>query len=120
MLCHGGCLSDDALEHHGECLTAVDRRVGRPFEDGAHLIPDGFPLGTLTLQVEFGEDAFEPVDQFGMALKPWIGATLVKKGFDLIHNVLRGVPFRRLFQLEEKRPTYIARLFWPWMVPRKD
>src|ERR1700733_921158 len=37
-------LSDDALEHHGEGLTPVDRRIGRPFEDRANLIPDRFPL----------------------------------------------------------------------------
>jgi hypothetical protein len=86
--CHTGCLSDDALEHRGEGLTPVDRRVVRPFEDRANLIPDGFPLGTLTIQIEFGQDAFEPVDQFGMALKPWIGTTLVKKGLDLVHRAL--------------------------------
>jgi hypothetical protein len=33
----------------------------------------------------------------GMALKPWIGATLVEKGFDLVHHVLRGVPLGRRF-----------------------
>jgi hypothetical protein len=27
---------------------------------------------------------------------------------------------RRPFQLENKRPTCIARLFQPWMVPHKD
>jgi hypothetical protein len=27
---------------------------------------------------------------------------------------------RRPFQLEKKRQTCIARLFWPWWVPRKD
>jgi hypothetical protein len=27
-----------------------------------------------------------------MALKPWIGATFVKKGFDLVHRILRGAP----------------------------
>jgi hypothetical protein len=54
-------LSDDALEHHGECLTAVHRRVGRPLEDRANLIPDGVPLGTLAIQIEFGQDALDPV-----------------------------------------------------------
>jgi hypothetical protein len=84
-------LSDDALEHRGECLTAIDRRVGRPFEDHANLIPDGFPLGTFTVQIELGQDAFEPVDQFGVALKPRIGTTLVKEGFDLVHRALPTV-----------------------------
>jgi hypothetical protein len=39
-------------------------------------------------QVEFGQHAFEPVNQFGMALKPRIGAALVNKGFDLVHGLL--------------------------------
>jgi hypothetical protein len=51
--CHGACLSEDTLEHHGEGLTPVDRRVGRPFEDRANLILDGFPLGAFALQIEF-------------------------------------------------------------------
>jgi hypothetical protein len=80
-------LSDDALEHRGERLTPVDRRVARPFEHRANLIPDGFPLRTLTVQIEFCQHAFEPVDQFGMALKPWIGPTFVKEGFYLVHQV---------------------------------
>jgi hypothetical protein len=56
------------------------------------LIPDGFPLGVLTGEVEFGQHAFEPVYHFGMALKPRIGAALVKKGFDLFHRALTIAP----------------------------
>jgi hypothetical protein len=56
-------------------LTPVDGRVACPLEDRANLIPNGFPLGALTLQIEFGQQAFEAVDQFGTALKPWIGTT---------------------------------------------
>jgi hypothetical protein len=38
-------LSLDELEHLGECLTPVDRRVGCPHEDGVKLIPaDGKPF----------------------------------------------------------------------------
>src|ERR1700729_4627139 len=89
--CHAGCLADDALEHLGECLTTVDGRIACPFEDSESLIPDGFPFGTLTIQIKFGQDAFEPVDHFGMALKPWIGPTLVQKGFDFVHCAFAGV-----------------------------
>jgi hypothetical protein len=81
----------DVLEHHGECLTPVDGRVGEPFEDRVNLVPDGLPFGALARQVEFGQHAFEPVDHFGMALKPRIGATLVKKGLDLVHRALPTV-----------------------------
>jgi hypothetical protein len=35
---------------------------------------------------------FEPVDHIEMALKPWIGTTFVKKGFDLIHRASTSVP----------------------------
>ena len=45
----------DVLEHHGERLTPVNRRVGCPFEDRVNLIPDGLPLGTLASQVEVGQ-----------------------------------------------------------------
>jgi hypothetical protein len=86
-------LSLDALEHLGECVTTVDGRIACPFEDSASLIPDGFPFGTLTIQIKFGKDAFEPVDYFGMALKPWIGPTLVQKGFDFVHRAFTGVSF---------------------------
>src|SRR5262249_16864656 len=82
----------DALEHHGERLTSVDRRLGFPFENGADLVPNNLPLGTLALQVEIVQHPFELINQFGMALKPCIGATLIEKGFDLVH---RGrVPLR--------------------------
>jgi hypothetical protein len=50
------------------------------------LIPDGLPFWVFARQVEFGQDAFEPVDDFGMALKPRIDTTFVKKGFDLVHR----------------------------------
>jgi len=50
------------------------------------LVPDGFPFGALTIQIEFGQDTFEPVDDFGMALKPRVDTTFVKKGFDLVHR----------------------------------
>jgi hypothetical protein len=40
-----------------------------------HLIPDGLPFRALTGEVELGQHAFEPVDHFGMAVKPWIGMT---------------------------------------------
>ena len=81
----------DVLEHHGERLTPVDGRVGEPFEDGVNLDPNGLPFGALASQVEFGEHAFEPVDYFGMVLKPRVGATLVKKGLDLVHRTLPTV-----------------------------
>ena len=35
--------------------------------------------------------AFEPIDHFEMALKRWIGATLVDKGIDLVHRALPTV-----------------------------
>ena len=69
-------LTLDGLEHLGERLTPVDGRVGCPHEDVAELIPDRLPFWVVARQVEFGEHAFEPVDQFGMALKPRISATL--------------------------------------------
>src|ERR1700759_111039 len=75
----------DALEHHGERLTPVDGRVGEPFEDRVNLVPDGLPFGALARQVEFGQHVFEAVDHLGMALKPWIPATLLNEGFDLVH-----------------------------------
>jgi hypothetical protein len=84
-------LSFDALEHHSEVLTAVDRRSGCPSEDRVNLIPDGLPFGALTSEVEFGQHAFEPVDHFGMVFKPRIGATFVKEGFDLIHRASTSV-----------------------------
>jgi hypothetical protein len=65
-------LSLDALEHRGECPTPINRRVGCPREDGVKLIPDGLPFGAFASQIEFRQHAFEPVDHFGMALKPWI------------------------------------------------
>jgi hypothetical protein len=37
-------LSFDALEHHGEVLTPVDRRSGCPSKDRVNLIPDGLPF----------------------------------------------------------------------------
>jgi hypothetical protein len=83
-------LSFDAVEHHGEVLTPVDRRVGCPSKDRVNLIPDGLPLGALTSEVEFGQHAFEPIDHFRAALKPWISATLFKKGFNLVHHALPG------------------------------
>jgi hypothetical protein len=52
--CHRSCLSVDALEHHSEGLTPVDRGVGCPFEGGANLIPDGLPLLAMAAQMEFG------------------------------------------------------------------
>jgi hypothetical protein len=61
----------DILKHHGERLTPVDGRVGEPFEDRVNLVPDGLPFGAFASQVEFGQHAFEPIDNFGMALKPW-------------------------------------------------
>jgi hypothetical protein len=57
-----------------------------------NLIPDGLPFGALAGEGEFGQHAFEPVDHLGMALKPWIGTTFVKKGFDLIHRASTSVP----------------------------
>jgi hypothetical protein len=50
-------LSLDALEHLGECLTPVDRRVGCPHEDCVKLIPDGLPCWVFAGQVEFGQNA---------------------------------------------------------------
>jgi hypothetical protein len=67
----------DVLEHHGERLTPVDGRVGEPFEDRVNLVPDGLPFGALARQEEFGQHAFEPVDYFGMVLKPRVGTTFV-------------------------------------------
>jgi hypothetical protein len=90
--CHSSCLSVNALGHHSEGLTPVDRRIGCPIQDRLNLIPDGPPFGALTSEVEFGQHAFEPVDHLGMALKPWIGTTFVKKGFDLIHRVFTSGP----------------------------
>jgi hypothetical protein len=71
--------------------TPVDRRVGCPSKDRVNLIPDGLPLGALTSEVEFGQHAFEPIDHFRAALKPWISATLFKKGFNLVHHALPAV-----------------------------
>jgi hypothetical protein len=65
-------LSFDALEHHGEVLTPVDRRSGCPSKDRVNLIPDGLPFEAFACQVEFGRHAFEPIDHFRAALKPWI------------------------------------------------
>jgi hypothetical protein len=90
--CHSSCLSIDALERHGESLTPLDRRVGFSFKDSVNLIPDGLPFRALTGEVEFGQHAFELVEHLGMAMKPWIGTTFVKKGFDLIHRVSASVP----------------------------
>jgi hypothetical protein len=50
------------------------------------LIPNGLPFEAFARQVEFGQNAFEPVDHFGMALKPCIRATPLKEGFDLVHR----------------------------------
>jgi hypothetical protein len=58
---------NDALEHHGERLTPIGRCVGSPFEHRVNLDPDGLPFGTLASQIELGQHAFEPVDQFRMA-----------------------------------------------------
>jgi hypothetical protein len=79
-------LSLGALEHLGACLTTINGRDRCPDEDGAKLISDGLPVRVFAGQVEFGQHAFEPADQFGIALKPWIGAALVKKGLDLVHR----------------------------------
>jgi hypothetical protein len=81
-------LTDDTLEHRGQRLAPIERRVECPFENRANLIPDSFPFGALTIQIEFGQDGFDPVNQFGVALKPWIGTTLIKKGFNLVHRAL--------------------------------
>jgi hypothetical protein len=56
------------------------------------LIPDGLPFWALTGQVELGQHAFEPVDHFGMAVKPWIGTTFVEEGFDFIHRASTSAP----------------------------
>jgi hypothetical protein len=80
----------DALEHHGERLAPVDRRFSEPFEDRVNLVPDGLPFRTFPGQVEIGQHAFEPVDHFGMALKPGIGAALVKEGLDFVHRYQRS------------------------------
>ena len=82
----------DVLEHHGERLTPVDGRVGEPFEDRVNLVPDGLPFGTLARQIEFGQYAFEPIDHFGMALKPWIPAALFNECFDLVHRAFTSGP----------------------------
>jgi hypothetical protein len=89
-------LSLDALEHRGESLTPVNRRVGCPSEDGVKLIPDGLPFGALARQVEFGQHAFESVDHLGVALKPWIGATFVQEGFNFVHryDTTQALPIR--------------------------
>jgi hypothetical protein len=81
----------DVPEHHGERLTPVDRRFAEPFEDRMNLVPDGLPFGTFAGQVEIGQHAFESVDHLGMALKSRVGATLVKKGLDLVHRALPTV-----------------------------
>jgi hypothetical protein len=57
-----------------------------PSKDYLKLLPDGLPFGAFAGEIELGQHAFEPVDHFGVALKPLIGATLVKKGFDLVHR----------------------------------
>jgi hypothetical protein len=77
----------DVLEHRCECLTALDGCFGKPFRDRVNLVPEGLPFGALASQVEIGEHAFEPIDHFGMVLKPRVGATLVNKGFDLVHSL---------------------------------
>jgi hypothetical protein len=63
-------------------------------QDRLNSIPDGLPFGAIACQVEFRQHAFEPVDHFGTALKPRIGATLVKKGFDFVHR-FAGQSFAR-------------------------
>jgi hypothetical protein len=55
-----------------------------------NLIPDGLPFRALASQVEFGQNALKPVNHFGMYLKPWIGATFVNEGFDLVHRYQRS------------------------------
>jgi hypothetical protein len=82
----------DVLEHHGDGLTPVDRRIGCPSENRPNLIPNGLPFGALTGEVDFGQHAFEPVDDLGMTLKPWIGATLVNEGFNLFHDAFTSGP----------------------------
>ena len=79
-------LSFDSLEHHGEGPTPVDRRIGCPSEDGVNLIPDGLPLGAFACPVEFGQHAFEPIDHFGVVLKPFISGTLFKKSISRRRN----------------------------------
>jgi hypothetical protein len=82
----------DVPEHHDESLAPVDRRFAEPFEDGVNLVPDGLPFGTFAGQVEIGQHAFESVDHLGMALKPWIGATLLNEGFYLVHRAFTNGP----------------------------
>ena len=82
----------DVSEQHGESLAPVDRCFIEPLEDRMNLVPDGLPFGAFAGKVEIGQYAFEPVDHLGMALKPRIATTLFKKGFDLIHQILRGAP----------------------------
>jgi hypothetical protein len=86
------CRHYDVSEQYGESLAPVDRRFIEPLEDRMNPLPDGLPFGTFAGQVEIGQYAFEPVDNLGMALKPRVGATLFKKSFDLIHQILRGAP----------------------------
>jgi hypothetical protein len=77
----------DALEHHHESpAPPVDRHFGEPLEDRVNLVPDGPPFGTVPGQVELGRHDFEAVDHFEMALRPRIGAALVKEGLDLVHR----------------------------------
>jgi hypothetical protein len=85
-------LSFDTLKHHGEGPTPIDRRIGCPSEDRVNLIPDGLPFGAFARQVEFGQHAFEPIDHFGVVLKPFINATLFKKGINLVHLAFTSGP----------------------------
>jgi hypothetical protein len=84
-------LAVDALEHHGKRLTPFDRWIGFLLEKRLYSPPDGLPFGAFARQVEFRQHAFESIDHFGVVLKPCISATLVNKGFDLVHRVLPAV-----------------------------
>jgi hypothetical protein len=92
----------DKLQHSvelrtiGERTASVYRRFGEPFEDRVNPVPDGLSFGTFPGQVELGQHAFEPVDHFGMALKPGIGAALVKESLDLVHRYQRSFRCRTM------------------------
>jgi hypothetical protein len=60
--------------------------------------------------------------QFGLAVITSDGhVCLARSSQEAVRPLQRdGALVRRLFQFEKKRPTYIARLFWPWMVLHKD
>jgi hypothetical protein len=68
-------LAVDALEYQGERLTALHRCIGFLLENRLNSTPDGLPFGPFAGQVEFCQDAFEPVDHFRVVLKPCISAS---------------------------------------------